>query len=439
MEEESFDKDLARKVQSSLVDSASVYENQTQEIGWSHIMEESNNRSRRISRRTQLLSTAAALVLVLGITAGVVALVQTNADTSHTASQKNDPLTVTTLAPPQSITGDAPSSIRDHIYIVKEVKQPAANTVVLDVYDGATSARITTLPQITTSDADPARFHFLNNASKIAVFRTKPQCDASDSTFEYDPSTGSVTSRGSVERIYSPNKTSYAEIGIGCTNSSGNITVVNSATGTTQVIKEEVFADQKPFKVEITADLRESFTPDELERFDQPVIPGESPVVIKWINETTVAVQTMTVTEKKKDGELAWKVIDLTKDISLKNAPLVSALLKGNSKTHFDVADFKTFKGTTYALFTKTIHDKSASITQQYIGIVDITHQEKVWMDSIDIKTQSLVTNQLFFGNSTNVVVGSAFGGSPDQRGWYYDHSLKKSGFIDGMLLLPKE
>ncbi len=409
MEDETFDADLARKVQSSLANSASTYENQTQEKQWSYIMEESTKRSRRISRRTRLMSAAAAAAVIIAITGGVL-VVANNSGTKEgiktVDKKKKDPVATSTtttvpLTNEQELLKDT-YLVRATVVSAPPQTEGAASYEVItamDILDGTSNKVLYSLP----NDAGPDGSGFpvnlkINRVSgpEISVSRYA-QCDVPFGFSTVNLASGKSTYTGFLERVYSPNGKKYIELDPTC-DTAESIFVVDTKTNKKRELKPETIEGNQV-----------------------------SIANVIWIDDNKFAYSTRTLStnpDVPSGSTNAYQIADLTKTVTIATDRKISTL-----KVDDQIRDIMQSGGKTYALVVLPADGPET------LKAVDIDTGSILW--SHVLQDGETLGSFFAFGNTPKRVVGSIYT-NDGERAYIYDQSTDTTLHPNGVAVLPK-
>ncbi len=365
---------------SNALDALEKHNNQPTTNAWEAIMEESNNRSRRVSRRTQLISAAAAAVVVIAITGAAIAVTSNGKDkTIKTVDKKkNENVSTSTTVP------------------LSPEEQLLQNAVLVNGI---------------SLTGSPSSLTMTNGKDGQAI-------DPSSDLFK------NVAYRINRSRIYSPDNTKYASISnlpeLNKEWTGSTLTIVDTSTGKTTVVKPE------PFK------------------FDTEDVAPEGQTIsvsdIIWIDND----QFLMATSINTGNGSTWALGSLSKPVSINDAKEVSSVVApSGSGGNIATVDAAKFNGHTYILSTETPSVEKDGASSLVPGVVRITVADLdtgqvVWTTDIEVGDADFDgqgNQSLSFGENENTVYGSLTD-VKDVRAFIYDHAKNKSYFPNADMAL---
>lgn len=378
---------------SNALDALQKHNNQPTTNAWEAIMEESTKRSRGISRRTQLLSAAAAVALILAVT-GTALLVSSNGDNDSvkTVDKKKKEKVVT----PTTVPLTEEQQLIANGYILK-------NTDVADnIYPGYAQPVLYDAQNLSVlkTFADPNEKEFRN----IQVSSNHLQASLEDIGFEYEGgcyrpeyidinlATLKSTINEGTQVFWSKDGKKKAELdgSIGCDNKSDSITISTKSGSDSYEIKS----------------ISKVVPNTGLNGPDDTVITVDVPSSIFWIdnNNIIISVEENIMSSDGKElinGCQGWKTLEVGKSKTLSDAKTIPGFGCGTDGVP-SIEDV-IVEGSQVMVLTKYNDNLEFDL-----AVTNITNGKTLWSLKAD-KIGVFQYADLMFGNTKDEVYGSAY------------------------------
>ncbi|HMS24475.1 MAG TPA: hypothetical protein PKB15_02100 [Acidimicrobiia bacterium] len=418
---------------SNALDALQNHNEQPTNNAWEAIMEESTNRSRRVSRRTGILSAAAAAAVIIAITGGV--LVVANNGGSEDGIKTVDKKKKDPVATSATIPLTAEQKLLKNSYLMKLADGGYGlvyGTIAPTLFDPESGSKV--------KDISSKNFEFYGepqaSGGHISFRDGQEYCEGVTlpiNSTSVNLKTLNVEDLTVARRAYAPSRNKYADIQADCqgtgivSDTTGTVTIVDTKTNKKRIIKPEsrtttsTDADGKPVTLTERHDIRTVIWIDD-NRF---IYQGETAILNRDGSYFT-------------ESEIGWYTADLRKTISLINASPIEGFCCG-SAGFGTIYDAIVENGTTYLLASgvRTDPNDNDGRTENNIAIYELESNTFTWSLKPAIPNYAGIYYAAF-GKTSQEIYGASVSNSMGSQAFGYDRSTDTMVLPDGGLLIPR-
>lgn len=400
---------------SNALDALQQHNEQPTKNAWGAIMEESNQRSRHISRRTQILSVAAAAAVILAIAGATLVLINSKetGGVKTVDKNKNDKVETTTTTTTSTTPLSNEQQVLKNTIQLKQINIPSqeanrGDNVSYDIYDPISGKKLYELPR-----GDQYPYVSLLGLSGNVFTGTGLNQDYEPApNFSLFLDSGKIIKTDGLYRIYSPDKSKYAEFNGIEGSSAQSVAIVDTKTGKRRVLKPET-----------ATSIPESFSGNDLGDNPQEYIAE-----IIWLNNSKFIFRTNIAGMYTQ----IWRLGNLDAPISITKSEKVSRYeLDGAG----DLLDAREYNGQTYILEWS----RGGSESEAILIVRNLSTGKELWTKSYNMSDTSVLNigDNMYLGSTPEVVYGSVTDSKGNRESYIFDHQNNKEYTPGGDIVLP--